>query len=378
MPDRFDILVVGAGLFGATTAHELTRRGFRCLVLEQRSHVGGNCYTEQRDGIHLHLYGPHIFHTSDARIWHWIKQFSDFNGYRHRVKVDYRGKRYSFPLNLFTFRELWGVESEQQARGELERRRIAGADPRSLEGWALSRYGREIYETFIRGYSQKQWGKHPRELPAAILKRLPIRFGWNEEYFDDRYQGVPIAGYTAIFDKLLAGSSVRPRTDYFSARRHFDSLARATVYTGPLDRFFDYRFGRLEYRGLELDHSRLDVADFQGFAQVNYSDERVPYTRIVEHKHFHFGEQPCTWITREYPAAAGSDVEPMYPLRDEANLRTLERYHALARQPDYRRCYFGGRLAEYRYYDMHQVIASALKTADRVAADLGELSCAAT
>jgi UDP-galactopyranose mutase len=362
---------VGAGLFGATCAYELTRCGLRCLVLEKSSHIGGNCYTEERDGIHVHCYGPHLFHTSDEKIWRWVTRFTEFNGYRLRARVRYRNKLYSFPLNLETFMQLWGVETGAQARAHLERVRIDGQDTQSLEGWALSRFGREVYETFIEGYTKKQWGKPPRRLPASILKRLPVRFTRDDAYFNDPYQGVPTAGYTAIFERLLEGIDVRLNTDYFADRRGFDARARAVAYTGPIDRFFDYRFGRLEYRSLRFEHERLAVRDFQGFAMVNYTEAEVPFTRIVEHKHFHWDahkDREVSWITREYPTWSGEEREPLYPIRDQENCRILVHYEALAKKAEYGRHCFGGRLAEYRYYDMHQVIAAALKTSERITA----------
>jgi UDP-galactopyranose mutase len=278
---------------------------------------------------------------------------------------------------MATFRELWGVETEHAARARLEGARVVDADVRTLEGFALRHYGPELYEIFIRGYTQKQWGKHPSELPAAILKRVPIRFTTDDRYFGDEYQGIPVAGYTAIFEELLRGSALRLSTDYFEARLYFDSLARIVVYTGPIDRFFDHRFGALEYRSLRLEHAALDMPDFQGLAQLNFADPEVPFTRVIEHKHFYGGRQPGTWITREYPAASSRDLEPMYPLRDDANCRILRQYEAMSRQMEFRKYHFGGRLAEYRYYDMHQVIASALKTVEAIASELQEPQWAA-
>jgi UDP-galactopyranose mutase len=376
--DAFDVLIVGAGLFGSTCAYELTRRGLKCLVLEKRRHIGGNCYTEQRDGIQLHCYGPHLFHTSDASIWRWVTQFTEFNDYRLRARVNFKGRLYSFPLNLNTFKQLWGVGTPEQARAQLERARVPGQDTSSLEGWALSQFGKEVYETFIEGYTKKQWGKSPRELPASVLKRLPVRLTDNENYFDDPYQGVPRAGYTAIFERLLDGVALRSNTDYLSNRVYFDGLARTVIYTGPIDDFFGRRFGRLEYRSLRLEHERLQLRDFQGFGMVNYTEASVPYTRVVEHKHFDWNDSEVTWITREYPTWRAQGLEAMYPIRDALNCRVLKEYETMARQPTFEKYHFGGRLAEYRYYDMHQVIAAARKAVNRIAAELGfGVPCAA-
>jgi UDP-galactopyranose mutase len=371
MRARFDVLVVGAGLFGATCAHELSRRGLRCLVVERRTHIGGNCYSERRDGIQVHMFGPHIFHTSDERIWNWINRFSPFNQYRHRVKSSYQGKLYSFPPCLHTFRELWGIASEAEAHAHLERVRVREADPASVEGWALSQLGSELFEKFIKGYTLKQWGKPAVDLPAAILRRLPVRFTWDDGYYDDTYQGIPTLGYTAIFEKLLEDSELRLSTDYFDHRSMLDACANRIVYTGPIDRFFDHRFGRLEYRGVRLEHRRLEVPSFQGTSIVNYPEENVPFTRIIEHKHFDWpGDLPHTWITREHPAFSGAELEPMYPIRDTPNCNLFGRYAVLAASLECRDYYFGGRLAEYQYYDMHQVIASALKTVERIVAEI--------
>lgn len=356
------VLIVGAGLYGATCAYELSRRGHHCIVIEKGNHVGGNCYTERRDGIDLHLYGPHIFHTKNLAIWRWINQFAQFNHYRHRVRVKYGEKLYSFPPNLNTFNQLWGVTTPSEARSVLARIGVATPGDETIEKWALSHVGSEIYETFIRGYTQKQWHRSPSALPASIIKRIPVRFTYDDSYFDDPYQGIPISGYTEIFEQLLAGADVRLNTDYFECQAELDPMADVVIYTGPIDRFFGYRFGRLEYLSVHLVHERLSTFDFQGIAQMNYTAADIPYTRIVEHKHFVFGQQDLTWITREYPVTCASSChQQMYPVRDQENLTILKRYELLAHQPEYDRYVFGGRLAEYRYYDMHQVIAGALK-----------------
>ncbi len=365
MSKPFDLLIVGAGFFGAVCAYELKRKGFRCLLLEKRGHIGGNCFTEKRDDINIHSYGPHIFHTSDPEVWNWVNQFASFNRYRHRVKVCSDGLAYSFPLNLMTFQQLWGVATPEEARKKLEGLQVHG-DTQSLEGWMLSKVGREVYEKFFAGYTRKQWGRSPATLPASIIKRLPIRFSYDDDYYEDSYQGIPTGGYTGIFTKLLSGIEVRLNTDYFAARHHFDSLARKVLYTGPIDRFYDYQCGRLEYRSMKFEHQRIEMKNFQGVAQINYPSETVPYTRIIEHKHFEFGTQPVTWITREYPG--NLEQEPMYPVKDAASQGILKKYHHL--QSREQKHYFGGRLASYEYYDMHHVIAAALKTAKNIISGL--------
>lgn len=373
MLERHDVLIVGAGLFGAACGYELTRRGARCLVLEKKKHVGGNCYTEQWDGINVHVYGPHIFHTSHKPTWDWINQFATFNHYRHRVKVVHGHQLYSFPLNLSTFYQLWGVRSPEEARQRIEDHKVACNSEESLEAWAISQVGRDLYEIFIKGYTEKQWGRLASDLPAAILKRIPIRLTYDDDYFSDKYQGIPIGGYTPIFEKLLAKAHVQTNVDYFDDRTYFDSLAERVIYTGPVDRFHEYCFGKLEYRSLRFEHQRLETSDFQGIAQLNYSSVDVPYTRIVEHKHFEFDRQrPVTWITREYPVEAGDGCDEMYPIRDDKNLETLRRYQNLSKRPEYGSYYVGGRLGEYRYYDMHQVIEAAVRLAHNVEQDLRE------
>lgn len=373
MLERRDVLIVGAGLFGAACAYELTRRGARCLVLEKKKHVGGNCYTEQWDGINVHVYGPHIFHTCHKATWDWMNQFAKFNHYRHRVKVAYGEQLYSFPLNLSTFYQLWGVRSPEEARRRIEDHKVRCNPEDSLEAWAISQVGRDIYEIFIKGYTEKQWGRSASDLPAAILKRIPIRLTYDDDYFSDEYQGIPIGGYTPIFEKLLAKAHVETNVDYFDDRTYFDSLAERVIYTGPVDRFHHYCFGKLAYRSLRFEHQRLETSDFQGVAQMNYSSADVPYTRIVEHKHFEFDRrQAVTWITREYPIEAGGGCDEMYPIRDGKNLEILRRYQNLSQLREYGSYYIGGRLGEYRYYDMHQVIAAAVRLAHNVERDLRE------
>jgi UDP-galactopyranose mutase len=370
----YDIVIVGAGLFGSTCAHELSRKGFRCLVIEKRNHVGGNCHTERVDGITLHKYGPHIFHTSNRSIWDWINQFAQFNHYRHHVKVNFNGKIYSFPPNLSTFYALWGIKTPKEAKEYIDRMKVNTANSQNVEGWIVSQYGRQLYEIFVRGYTKKQWSREPSELPASLLKRIPVRFSYDDAYFTDRYEGIPLGGYTPIVQQLLSAADVRLCTDYFEDRKTFDAMGRRIIYTGPLDRFFECRFGSLEYRGCRFIEELLEMQDFQGVAQMNYTSEKVPYTRIIEHKHFEFRRQNVTWISREYPARATDGFE-MYPVLTEDNVKMRDRYNDMARLPACRKVYFGGRLAEYQYYDMHQVIGAALACSRRVEADLrAELS----
>ncbi len=364
---RFDYLIVGAGLFGSVFARQMADAGRKCLVVDKRSHIGGNCFTENLGGIDVHRYGPHIFHTNSLRIWNYVRRFAEFHPYRHKVKACCRGQLYSLPINLLTLHQLWGVTTPGEARAKLESVREPVANPANLEQWALSQVGRDIYELFFRGYSQKQWGKHPRDLPASILSRLPIRLNFNDDYFDDNFQGIPIGGYTAIFEKLLGGVDVRLGTDYFANRGHLEALAEKIVYTGQIDRFFDYCRGPLDYRTLRFETQRLAVEDFQGGAIVNYCDADVPFTRITEFKHFQpQGRRPLhTAITHEYPMPWTQMAEPYYPINSSANDAIADEYRRL-KPPN---VIFGGRLGSYRYYDMHQVIASALAAAEHELAD---------
>jgi UDP-galactopyranose mutase len=366
----WDVLIVGAGLYGAACAHELTKKGFRCLVFEKRGNIGGNCYTENRDGINLHLFGAHIFHTSNQKIWEWITQFARFNHYHHTVKVEYEGKRYSFPFNLETFYQIWGVKTPEEAKKKLDEVRIPAGAEDSLESHALSQVGTDIYNIFIKGYTEKQWGTDPRKLPSSIIKRIPVRLNYNDSYFSDTYQGIPIGGYTPIIEKLLQGSEVRLGVDYLANPESFNVLADKVLFTGPIDAFFNFQFGKLLYRSMSFKHRRLEMEDFQGMSVINYTSEKVPFTRIIEHKHFEFGTQPVTWVSEEYSQAHGADSEPMYPVRDEENLAKLRQYQEHLGTDTYKNFYFGGRLAEYLYYDMHQAIGGALKKSEQIAADL--------
>lgn len=360
MEKPYDYLIVGAGLFGATFAHEATLRGKHCLVIDRRKHTGGNIYCKSVAGINVHVYGAHIFHTSDKRIWTYVNQFAEFNRYTNSPIANFNGEIYNLPFNMNTFNKLWGVVTPVEAQARISAQRMAAGItvPHNLEEQAISLVGIDIYEKLIKGYTEKQWGRPATELPAFIIKRLPVRFTYDNNYFNDKYQGIPEGGYNQITDRLLDGIEVRLETDYFAHRQELDDLAGKTVFTGMIDEFYGYRFGNLEYRSLHFEHQTLGVENYQGNAVVNYTDRQTPYTRIIEHKHFEFGTQEKTVITREYPAEWKKGDEPYYPVNDDKNNALYLQYKALADQE--RNVIFGGRLADYKYYDMHQVIASAL------------------
>lgn len=360
----YDYLIVGAGFFGAVFAHEAQKRGKRCLVVERRGHIGGNCYTADVESIHVHRYGAHIFHTSDRQIWTYINQFCTFNNYVNSPIANYRGEIYNMPFNMNTFSRLWNISTPAEAKAIIDAQRAdAPAQPQNLEEQAISLVGRDIYEKLVKGYTEKQWGRPCTELPAFIIRRLPVRFRYDNNYFNDRYQGVPEGGYTPIFEKLLDGIEVRLNCDYFDHKDELRAQCRKVVFTGPIDRYFDYCYGPLQFRSLRFESEVLDMENYQGNAVVNYTDRETPYTRVIEHKHFEFGTQPKTVITREYPMDWHPGDEPYYTVNDEKNDQLYQRYAALAeRETD---VLFGGRLGEYKYYDMDKVIASALGFAAR-------------
>ena len=356
------ILIIGAGFYGSVYARILTDAGHRCMIVEKRDHIAGNCFTREipEAGCHQHVYGPHIFHTHDSDIWAFVHRFAEFNAFVNRPRVFYRGKVYSFPLNLLTLYQLFGVTTPADAERKLVELRDPDAKADHLEAWCLSQVGREIYETFIRGYTAKQWQKDPRELPASIIRRLPIRLTYDDNYYTDRYQGIPIGGYTRLFEKLLYGIPVELGVDFFADRemwmRRFDHV----IYTGPIDAFFDYKYGILEYRSLRFENELLNQRDFQGNAIFNYTDEAVPYTRIVEHKHFDLNlREPKTLITREFSCAWKKGMTEFYPINTEDNQTLYKRYQREWELLDLPLS-IGGRLGAYRYYDMHQVIGAAL------------------
>ena len=360
----YDYLIVGAGFFGAVFAHEAQKQGKRCLVVERRGHIGGNCYTDDVESIHVHRYGAHIFHTSDQQIWTYINQFCTFNNYVNSPIANYRGEIYNMPFNMNTFSRLWNISTPAEAKAIIDAQRAdAPAQPQNLEEQAISLVGRDIYEKLVKGYTEKQWGRPCTQLPAFIIRRLPVRFRYDNNYFNDRYQGIPEGGYTPIFEKLLDGIDVRLNCDYFDHRDELRAQCRKVVFTGPIDRYFDYCYGPLQFRSLRFESEVLDMENYQGNAVVNYTDRETPYTRVIEHKHFEFGTQPKTVITREYPMDWHPGDEPYYTVNDEENNQLYQRYAALAeREPD---VLFGGRLGEYKYYDMDKVIASALGFAAR-------------
>ncbi|MGN1119125.1 MAG: UDP-galactopyranose mutase [Oscillospiraceae bacterium] len=354
--EMYDYLIVGAGLFGAVFAREMTDRGKKCLVIDRRNHIGGNCFTEQVEGITVHRYGAHIFHTSDQEVWDFINRYATFNSFVNSPVAVYGDELYNLPFNMNTFSKLWGIKTPAEAKAIIARQveELGITEPKNLEEQALSLVGRDVYEKLVRGYTEKQWGRPCRELPSFIIKRLPLRFTFDNNYFSDRWQGIPVGGYTAVFERMLEGIEVRLGVDYKDA----DIPAKKTVYCGCIDEFFGYRMGTLGYRSLRFETEVLDTDNFQGNAVVNYTSAEVPYTRIIEHKHFEFGTQPKTVISIEYPADWSRRVEPYYPINDERNTVLYAEYAELAKsRPD---VIFGGRLGQYRYLDMDKVIRAAL------------------
>jgi len=357
-----DVLIVGAGLFGAICARELNQRGLRVQVIEKRGHIAGNAYTEEQGGIQVHKYGAHIFHTNNEQVWQYVQQFARFNRFTNSPLALCDGKLYNLPFNMNTFYQLWGTRTPDEARAMIARQQseLAGRSPQNLEEQAISLVGRDVYEKLIKGYTEKQWGRPATTLPAFIIQRLPVRFTYDNNYFSDRYQGIPEGGYTAMVARMLDGIDVQLNTDFLSDYDAWVAHARHVIYTGPIDQFFNNCYGPLAYRSLRFEEEMLATDNFQGNAVVNYTDREVPFTRIIEHKHFDPVEVPQTVITREYPADWQPGDEPYYPINDESNMALFQRYRDLAKQ--HPQVTFGGRLAEYKYYDMHQVISAALKT----------------
>jgi len=357
---KYDYIFVGAGLFNATLAYLANKAGKKCLVIEKRSHIAGNIYTENIEGINVHKYGAHIFHTDNKEVWDFVNQFAEFNRYTNSPVANYKGKLFNLPFNMNTFNKIWpDVITPQQAKVRIEEQAsvMKGKEPKNLEEQAISLVGKDIYELLIKGYTEKQWGRKCTELPASIIKRLPVRFNYDNNYFNDRYQGIPIGGYTQIIEKMLEGSEVLLNTDFFDDKEKYLSMADKVVYSGTIDRYFDYCEGELEYRSLRFESEVLDCENFQGNAVVNYTEAEIPFTRIIEHKHFEYGTQPKTIITKEYPAAWKQGDEPYYAVNDEKNSVLYSKYKAMAEKQD--KVIFGGRLGMYKYFDMDDTVAEA-------------------
>ena len=362
---KYDYLIVGAGLYGAVFAHEAAGKGKSCLVIDRRDHIAGNLYTRETEGIQVHEYGAHIFHTSEKRIWDYVNQFAVFNNYINSPVAVYQDEVYNLPFNMNTFSRMWGIRTPQEAKEKIAAQ-IADlqiTEPGNLEEQALSLVGGDVYRKLVKGYTEKQWGRDCTELPAFIIRRLPLRFTYDNNYFNDRYQGIPISGYTAMIEKMLKNAEVKLGIDYLEHKAEFDAMAERVIYTGQIDRYFDYCEGVLAYRMVRFEHEILDCDNYQGNAVVNYTEREVPYTRIIEHKHFDFGKQQKTVISREYPSEWHKGEEPYYPINDETNNVIYEAYRKLAAKE--KKVVFGGRLGEYRYYDMDKVIGRALEAAGK-------------
>lgn len=361
MKSKYDYLVVGAGLYGSIFAYEANKRGKSVLVIDKRKHIAGNIFCENVEGINVHKYGAHIFHTSNKSIWDYVNSFAEFNRYTNSPIANYDGEIYNLPFNMNTFYQLWKVKTPEEAKLKINEqvRSLNITNPQNLEEQALSLVGPDIYYKLIKDYTEKQWGRKATELPAFIIKRLPVRFTFDNNYFNDTYQGIPIGGYNKIIESMLRGIDVKLEVDYFKDRNHLSEIANVTLYTGMIDEFYNYKFGTLEYRSLKFEHETLDMVNFQGNAVVNYTSATIPYTRIIEHKHFEFGTQDKTVITREYPQEWTKKDEPYYPVNDDKNTTLFLKYKELAKSEKH--IIFGGRLADYKYYDMHHVVGLALK-----------------
>ncbi|MCF2220256.1 UDP-galactopyranose mutase [Chryseobacterium sp. PS-8] len=357
---KYDYLIVGAGLFGSIFAYEARKRNKKCLIIDKRNHKGGNIYCENINGINIHKYGAHIFHTNDKEIWDYVNQFAEFNNYINSPIAFAKGKYYNLPFNMNTFYQLWGTKTPSEALKIInsQRKSYGKENPKNLEEQAISLVGKDIYDILIKEYTEKQWGRKASELPSFIIKRLPVRFTFNNNYFNDKYQGIPIGGYNVIIDNLLKDIEVRTEVNFFDNRNYYEGIANKIVFTGQIDEFFEYQFGALEYRSLRFEHESIDTENFQGNAVINYNDAEYPFTRIIEHKHFEFGNQEKTVITREFPDDWSVGKEAYYPINNEENQQKFEKYKALAKNTE--NVIFGGRLAEFRYYDMHQIVGSAL------------------
>ena len=362
---KYDYLIVGAGLYGSIFAYEMNKKGKKCLVIDKRNHIGGNIYTEEIEGINVHKYGAHIFHTSNKEVWEYINQFCEFNNYINSPIANYKGEIYNLPFNMNTFNKLWGVRTPKEAQKKIEwqKKEFEIVEPKNLEEQAISLIGKDIYEKLIKGYTEKQWGRDAKELPSFIIKRLPVRFTYDNNYFNDRYQGIPMGGYTKIIEKMLKGIEVRLNSNFFDKREEYEKIADKIVFTGMIDEYYNYCFGKLEYRSLRFETEVLNEENYQGNAVVNYTEREIPYTRIIEHKHFEYGQQEKTVITREYPSEWQEGDEPYYPVNNERNNELYQKYKELVAKEE--KVIFGGRLGEYKYYDMDKVIEKVLEDLKR-------------
>ena len=361
----YNYLIVGSGLFGSVFAHEAKKRGKSVLVIERRYHTGGNIYCEENEGINIHKYGAHIFHTDYKDVWDYVNQFVEFNNFINSPVANYKGELYNLPFNMNTFSKMWGVVTPAEAAAKIaEQRKVITGEPKNLEEQAISLIGTDVYTKLIKGYTEKQWGRSCTELPAFIIQRLPVRYTFDNNYFNDRYQGIPVGGYNKLIDTFLDGVEVRLGVDYNEQRNAYQGIAEKVVYTGPIDAYFNYSLGQLEYRGLHFETERLEEENHQGVAVVNYTEREVPYTRSIEHKHFEFGKQPVTYVTKEYPADWNPGKEAYYPVNNDKNQKLYAQYAELAKNEE--KVLFGGRLAEYKYYDMDDVIKSALNVVEKV------------
>ena len=358
---EYDYLIVGAGLFGSIFAHEMTKKGKKVLVIEKRNHIGGNVFTELKENINVHKYGAHIFHTDNKEVWEYINQFADFNRYTNSPVANYKGELYNLPFNMNTFYQMWGVKTPEEAKAKINEQKAESKieNPKNLEEQAISLIGKDIYKKLVKGYTEKQWGKKCEELPSFIIKRLPVRYTFDNNYFNDLYQGIPIGGYTLIIEKMLEGIEVKLNTDFFDEKDKWLNIANKIIFTGMIDQYYDYCYGELEYRGLNFEFETLDVENYQGNAVINYTDAETPFTRIIEHKHFENSDSLKTIITREYPKKWKKGEEAYYPLNDEKNSELYNKYVELSKKED--KVVFGGRLGMYKYFDMWQVIDEALK-----------------
>ena len=364
---HYDYLFIGAGLFSATIANSAIKAGKKCLVIEKRDHIGGNIYTENVDNINVHKYGAHIFHTDNKEVWEYVNSFAEFNRYTNCPVANYKGQFYNLPFNMNTFTKIWNdVKTPEDAQNRIQEQAnvMQNKTPKNLEEQAISLVGQDIYELLIKGYTEKQWGKKCKELPPEIIKRLPVRLTFDNNYFNDKYQGIPIGGYTQIIEKMLNGCDVQLNTDFFEDKEKWLSIADKVIYTGTIDKFYDYQFGELEYRSLRFETEKLNIANFQGNAVINYTEAEIPYTRIIEHKYFEFGNQPTTIITREYPATWKQGDEPYYAVNDEKNAKLYEKYRDLADKQD--KVIFGGRLGMYKYFDMDDTIIAAWNLVNKI------------